>query len=52
MFNNFEQFMKDAIIESYVSVMGLDKWESLTDNEKNAVLHIVLNDFAKAIEEV
>lgn len=52
MFNNFEQFMKDAIIKSYVSVMGLDKWESLTDNEKNAVLHIVLNDSAKAIEEV
>lgn len=52
MFNDFEQFMKDAIVEAYVSVMGIDKWESLTNEEKNNVLHIVLNDFAKAIEEV
>ena len=44
---NFEQIVKDAIIKSYVSVMGKEKWNSLTNDEKDMVLHIALNDLAR-----
>lgn len=46
----FENMMRDAIIEAYVSVMGFEKWNSLTNEEKDQVLHIMLNDFAKALD--
>lgn len=46
---NFEEMMANAIKEAYITTYGSAKWEALTDEEKNMVLHLVLNDFAKAI---
>ncbi len=45
----FEETMKDAIIKSYVSVMGEAKWNSLTNTEKDSLMHIMINGFAKPI---
>jgi len=45
----FEDFMRDSIIKAYKSVMGAEKWESLTNAEKDQVLHIMLNDFARRV---
>lgn len=45
----FEEIMKESIIKAYIEVMGEVKWNSLTNEEKDNVLHLVLNDFAKAI---
>lgn len=47
----FEEFIKSAIIESYIKVMGAEKWNSLTDTEKDSLLHIMVNGFAKPILE-
>lgn len=47
----FEEFMKTAIIESYIKVMGAEKWNGLTETEKDSLLHIMLNGFAKPILE-
>lgn len=52
MMNNgkrFEDTMRDAIIEAYISVMGAGKWNSLTNGEKDMALHLVENDFGKRI---
>lgn len=46
---NEEKIMRDAIIKAYITVYGIEKWNSLTDDQKDSVLHIVLNDFAKLI---
>ena len=45
----FEETMKDAIIKSYMSVMGEAKWNSLTNTEKDSLLHIMISGFAKPI---
>lgn len=44
---NYEDIMQDAIIEAYIQVMGVEKWNSLTHSEKDKVLHLVVNDLAK-----
>lgn len=46
---NFEETMRNAIINSYIKVYGVEKWKGLTNEEKDMVLHIMLNDFAKAV---
>lgn len=43
-----ERFFADAIVKAYIEVMGAEKWNSLTNKEKDMVLHIVINDMAKA----
>lgn len=45
----FEEMIRESIIEAYIATYGEDKWNGLTDQQKDEVLHIVLNDFAKAI---
>ena len=45
----FEEFIKKAIIESYIEVMGVDKWLSLTDEQKYKVLHTLLVDLTNSI---
>lgn len=45
----FEETMKAAIIKSYVSVMGEEKWNSLTNTEKDNLLHIMVKGFVKPI---
>lgn len=46
---NFENTLKDSIITAYITVYGEEKWNALSNEEKDIVLHIVLNDFAKVI---
>lgn len=46
---NFEETMRNAIINSYIKVYCVEKWNGLTNEEKDMVLHIMLNDFAKAV---
>lgn len=45
----FEEFFKDAIVKSYIMVMGKEKWDSLTNEDKDNLLHIMVNGFAKPI---
>lgn len=45
----FEDFMRDSMIQAYKSVMGAAKWDSLTNAERDQVLHIMLNDFARRV---
>lgn len=49
--NEFENVMKNAIVESYIKVMGTEKWNSLTNEDKDNLLHIMINGFAKPILE-
>ena len=43
-----EKLFRDSIVKAYVSVMGAEKWDSLTNVEKDMVLHIMVRDMAKA----
>ena len=45
---NAEKLFRDSIIKAYVSVMGAEKWDNLTNAEKDMVLHIMVRDIAKA----
>ena len=45
---NTEKFFRDSIIKAYVSVMGAEKLDNLTNAEKDMVLHIMVRDMAKA----
>lgn len=45
---NTEKIFRDAIVKAYIGVMGVEKWDSLTDSEKDMVLHIIVNDMARA----
>lgn len=47
--NDFEEMMKNAIVECYIKVMGVEKWNSLTNEDKDNLLHIMVNGFAKPI---
>lgn len=47
----FENRFKDMIIEAYVKVMGEEKWESLTNEEKDALLHIMVKGVVKPLLE-
>lgn len=49
--NEFEEMMKEAITESYIKVMGIEKYNSLTDQDKDNLLHIMVNGFVKPIVE-
>lgn len=44
-----ENWWKEEIIKAYISVMGIEKYNSLTETEKDELLHIVINDVAAAI---
>lgn len=43
--------MIDMIIEAYVSVYGVEKWNSLTDDEKCEVVMTIAKDFKKGLDE-
>ena len=45
----FENMMRDSIVNAYIKVMGVEKWNGLTNEEKDAVLHLVLVGFAKGM---
>lgn len=44
----FIEMFREAIIESYIKVMGVEKWNALTEEQKGEVLHIMVKDFTKA----
>lgn len=48
----FEETMKDAMISSYIKVMGSEKWNSLTNDEKNSLLHIMVKGFVEPMLKV
>ena len=45
----FENEMREMIIKAYIKVYGESKWNSLTNEQKDMVLHLIVNDIAKAI---
>ena len=40
--------MINMITEAYIKVMGLEKWNNLTDDEKHDVVMIIAKDLLKA----
>lgn len=46
-YSEFENLLKDKIIEAYVTVYGEEKWNGLTNKEKDEVLHIAVESLAK-----
>lgn len=40
--------MIDMITEAYIEVMGIEKWNGLTDQEKHDVVMIIARDLMKA----
>ncbi len=47
----FEEMMKRNMIGAYIKVMGKEKWESFTNEEKDALLHIMVKGFVKPMIE-
>lgn len=39
----------NAIIEAYVNVMGIDKWNSLTGEQQHDAIMTIVKDFGKAV---
>jgi len=44
-----EERIVEMMIEAYIKVYGAEKWNSMTKNQKDEVLHIILNDMAMAM---
>lgn len=42
----------EAIIDSYISVMGKSKWDSLTPEDQHAVVTTIMRDIYRAIDKV
>lgn len=42
--------MVDQIKEAYIKVMGLEKWNSLTDQQKHDAVMIIVRDALKALD--
>ena len=45
----FEEKLKDMMIESYSKVLGEEKWNSLSKEEKDQVLHLLLEGLCKKV---
>ena len=43
----FIEMFRKAVIEAYIKVMGVDKWNALTDEQKAEVLHAAVVEFTK-----
>lgn len=46
-FNEFENLLREKIIEAYKTVYGEEKWNGLTDDDKDEVLHIAVESLAQ-----
>lgn len=46
--NGFEKMVK-MISDAYISVYGIEKWNSLTNQEKHDVVMILAKDLDKAL---
>ena len=42
--------MVDMIASAYISTMGIDKWNSLTDEQKHDAVMIIAKDLDKAVK--
>lgn len=42
--------MIDMIVKSYITVMGEEKWDSLSDEQKHDVVMIIATDALKRIK--
>lgn len=42
--------MVDIAKEAYIKVMGAEKWNSLTDQEKHDAVMFIWKDFGKALD--
>lgn len=47
--NNNEKMIVNAVIESYISVMGAAKWNSMTAEQQHDVIMTIVKDFGKAV---
>lgn len=46
---NAVERMIETIKKAYISVMGIEKWNSLTDQEKHDAIMIITRDALKAL---
>jgi hypothetical protein len=46
----FFEFFIEAAVKSYISVMGADKWNSLTDEERHDAVMMIANGMKTALE--
>ena len=44
------QNIVDKIAEAYISVMGIEKWNSLTDMQKHDAVMLIAKDMNKALD--
>lgn len=47
--NNNEKIIVNAAIESYIRVMGAEKWDSLTADQQHDAIMAILTGLYKAI---
>ena len=40
----------NTIIDAYINVMGIEKWNSLTGSQQHDVIMTIVKDFGKAVE--
>lgn len=46
------RYVAEMMAAAYVKAYGLDKWNSLTENEKHDVLMFLANTTNKALEKI
>lgn len=42
----------NMVIDAYISVMGEDKWNSLTEQQQHDVIMILIKDMIKAVDAI
>lgn len=47
-----EEQIISAIEAAYIQVMGADKWNALTDQQKHDVVMILVKDLAEALDRL
>ena len=45
-------FIIEACKTAYINTMGVEKWESLTDEQKHDVIMIMAKDFNKMLDNI
>lgn len=44
-----EKMVVNMVIDSYVNVMGVEKWDSLTEEQQHDAIMAIVMDFGKTI---
>lgn len=42
----------NMVVDAYISVMGEDKWNSLTEQQQHDVIMILIKDMIKAVDAI